>query len=70
LQSFKKSKERKCIGMKKKFVLRPWVKVVLLLLPEVIIISQLFFIGHKIGKLIEVQEKTTVVVETRCYHED
>ncbi len=56
--------------MKKKFVLRPWVKVVLLLLPEVIIISQLFFIGHKIGKLIEVQEKTTVVVETRCYHED
>lgn len=55
--------------MKKKIVLKPWVKVVLLLLPEVIIVSQLFAVGHKIEKLIKVQEKTTVVVEMRCYND-
>jgi len=56
--------------MKKKIVLKPWVKATLLLLPEMIIILQLFFVGHKISKIVENTSTPSVVVETRCHHED
>lgn len=55
--------------MKKKLVLRPWVKAVLLLLPEMIIIGQLFFVGHKLNQLTEIEKETKVVVEMRCYND-
>lgn len=52
--------------MKPKRKLKTWVKVALLLLPEVIIICQLFLIGIKINELIKVETKT-FIVEGRCY---
>ena len=53
----------------KKRVLKPWVKVTLLLLPEMIIIGQLFFIGAKIDKLINSNYRPDVVVEMRCHND-
>lgn len=52
--------------MKKKLVLKPWVKAFLLLLPELIIIAQLFFVGAKVSKLVKQNEETRIVVEMRC----
>ncbi len=52
--------------MKKKIVLKPWVKAFLLLLPELIIIGQLFFVGSKVSKLVEQNEETRIIVEMRC----
>ena len=39
--------------MKPKYKLKPWVKTTLLLLPEMIIICQLFFVCLKLTKVIE-----------------
>lgn len=55
--------------MKKKIILKPWVKATLLLLPEMIIILQLFFVGQKISQLVKNTEAPTVVIETRCEHD-
>ena len=54
---------------KKRYVLKPWVKAALLLLPEMIIIVELFFVGSKLEKIIENTNTPSVVVETRCDHE-
>lgn len=51
--------------MKPKRKLKEWVKICLLLLPQIVIISQLFFVGSKINKIIK-QPDVTVVTETRC----
>lgn len=53
----------------KRIVLKPWVKATLLLLPEMIIIMQLFFVGSKLNKIVENTSTPSVVVETRCNHE-
>jgi hypothetical protein len=53
----------------KKYVLKPWVKAALLLLPEMIIVVELFFVGLKLNKVIENTSTPSVVVETRCDHE-
>lgn len=55
--------------MNKKYVLKPWVKATLLLLPEMIIIMELFFVGSKLNKIIENTSTPSVVVETRCDHD-
>ena len=55
--------------VKRKIVLKPWVKATLLLLPEMIIIMQLFFVASKLEKLVENTSTPSVVVETRCNHE-
>ncbi len=55
--------------MKKRIVLKPWVKAFLLLLPELIMIGQLFFVGSKLNQLIENTETPAVVIETRCDHD-
>jgi len=55
--------------MKKKIILKPWVKATLLLLPEMIIIVQLFFVGQKLNQIVENTGTPTVVIETRCDHE-
>ena len=54
--------------MKKKIILKPWVKATLLLLPEMIIIVQLFFVGQ-LNQIVENTETPTVVIETRCNHD-
>ena len=43
-----------------------FIKIALLLLPEVIIICQLFLIGIKINEFIKEGTKT-LIVEGRCY---
>ena len=55
--------------MKKKIILKHWVKATLLLLPEMIIIVQLFFVGQKLNQIVENTETPTVVIETRCNHD-
>ncbi len=51
--------------MKPKRKLKPWVKALLLLLPEIIIICQLFFIGLNLKKAIN--STTITITESRCY---
>ena len=53
--------------MNSKRKLKPWVKTVLLLLPEIIIICQLFFIGHNVKKIAN-QEHQIIISESRCYN--
>ena len=55
--------------MKKKIILKPLVKATLLLLPEMLIILQLFFVGQKLNQLVRNPEAPTVIIETRCEHE-
>lgn len=55
--------------MKNKRRLKTWVKIALLLLPEMIIISQLFFVGLKINDLIKEINEPIVIIETRCFYE-
>lgn len=55
--------------MKKKIILKPLVKATLLLLPEMLIIVQLFFVGQKLNQLVRNTEAPTVIIETRCEHE-
>ena len=45
--------------------LKDWVVITLLLLPIVLVIIQLFFIGSNIKKISN--DSKTVVVESRCY---
>lgn len=57
--------------MKPKRKLKRWVKVVLLLIPEAVIICQLFFIGFnicKINRSIENKPDIIIYTESRCYH--
>ena len=54
--------------MKTKVKLKNWVKVALLLLPEVIIIMQLFFVGIEIKKIAN-KPAITFQVESRCNYE-
>lgn len=51
--------------MKPKRKLKTWVKVALLLLPEFIIICQLFFIGINLKKAIDNPRST--IIESWCY---
>lgn len=51
--------------MKPKRKLKEWVKICLFLLPEIVIICQLFFVGSNIKKIIK-QPDVTVVTEARC----
>lgn len=55
--------------MNKNYKLKPWVKATLLLLPEMIIIMQLFFVAQKLEKIVENTNTPSVIVETRCNHE-
>ena len=52
--------------MKTKRELKTWVKVTLVLLPQIIILIQLFFIGSKINKIAN-EERTVATIESRCY---
>lgn len=53
--------------MKKKRKLKSWVKIALLLLPQIVIIMQLFFVGAKLNKI--ASEPTIIVVESECYYD-
>lgn len=65
LHDFKNTK-RKEKFMKTKRELKTWVKVTLVLLPQIIILIQLFFIGSKINKIAN-EERTVATIESRCY---
>lgn len=52
--------------MKPKYKLKPWVKTTLLLLPEMIIICQLFFVCLKLTKVIEATDNSRSIAEARC----
>jgi len=52
--------------MKPKYKLKPWVRATLLLLPELIIICQLFFVCLKLTKIINNTDKPYFIVEKRC----
>lgn len=52
--------------MKNKIVLKPWVKATLLLLPEMIIICQLFFVGSKLAQIEEKECTPIIVIEMGC----
>lgn len=56
--------------MKGKFKMKPWVKALLLLLPEIIIVIKLFGICTLLEKNIElIESPKIVVVEMRCNYE-
>jgi hypothetical protein len=52
--------------MKTKRELKTWVKVTLVLLPQIIILIQLFFVGSKINKIAN-EERAVATIESRCY---
>lgn len=52
--------------MKTKRELKMWVKVTLLLLLQIIILIQLFFVGFKINKIAN-EERAVAKIESRCY---
>lgn len=54
--------------MKEKRKLKNWVKIALLLLPEVIMIMQLFFVGVKLNQIANTPT-TTIIVESRCMYD-
>jgi len=54
--------------MKEKRKLKNWVKIALLLLPEVIMIMQLFFVGVKLNEIANTPT-TTIIVESRCMYD-
>ena len=66
LHDFKIRKERIKKFMKTKRELKMWVKITLLLLPQIIILIQLFFVGSKINKIAN-EESTVAKIESRCY---
>ncbi len=52
--------------MKTKRELKMWVKITLLLLPQIIILIQLFFVGSKINKIVN-EDRAVAKIESRCY---
>lgn len=58
--------------MKPKRKLKKWVQVVLMLIPEAVIIGQLFLICTKLDDLqnaIQENHEVTIVYKWRCNHE-
>lgn len=52
--------------MNKKYVLKPWVKYTLISIIILILLLQLMVINSKLNKIINNQNKITVVLEMRC----
>lgn len=52
--------------MNKKYTLKPWVKNTIGAVIIFILLLQLFLINSKLNKIINNQNKTTVVLEMRC----
>lgn len=66
LHDFKIWKERIKRFMKTKRELKMWVKITILLLPQIIILIQLFFVGSKINKIVN-EDRAVAKIESRCY---
>ena len=54
--------------MKPKRKLKNWVKIALLVLPNVVIIMQLFFVGIELNKIAN-KPIITINTEGRCYYD-
>ncbi len=52
--------------MNKKYVLKPWVKYAIGFIVIFILLLQLILINNKLNKLINKDDRTTVVLEMRC----
>lgn len=53
--------------MKTKRKLKNWVKIALLLLPEAVIIMQLFFVGSELKQIKNKVSTNIIITERRCF---